>query len=61
LVVRVQLLQDVLEQLHTDYQGRMVSTMSWGTSGSTTESTAGDAGREFLDRIVDHFWALAQG
>lgn len=53
-------LQDVLEQLHTDYQGRMVSTMSWGSSGSTAESTAGDAGREFLDRIVDHFWALAQ-
>ncbi|MEU5433245.1 helix-turn-helix transcriptional regulator [Streptomyces sp. NPDC020719] len=53
-------LQDVLEQLHTDYQGRMVSTMSWGTSGTPADQTTGDAGREFLDRIVDHFWALAQ-
>ncbi|MFD9795045.1 helix-turn-helix domain-containing protein [Streptomyces sp. NPDC059070] len=52
-------LEDVLEQLHTDYQGRMVSTMSWGTSGAA-ESTAGDAGRDFLDRIVDHFWAVAR-
>ncbi len=50
-------LEDVLEELHSAYQSRMVATLSWGT---TTQDT-GSAGREFLDRIVDHFWELARG
>ncbi|MFF3320843.1 helix-turn-helix domain-containing protein [Streptomyces sp. NPDC002889] len=50
-------LEDVLQQLHTDYQSRMVATLGWGAASDGT----GDAGREFLERIVDHFWDLALG
>ncbi|GGT29947.1 DNA-binding protein [Streptomyces kurssanovii] len=50
-------LQDVLQQLHADYQSRMVATLSWGAASDDT----GEPGREFLDRIVDHFWELARG
>ncbi|MFJ8073207.1 helix-turn-helix transcriptional regulator [Streptomyces sp. NPDC096176] len=50
-------LQDVLQQLHTDYQSRMVATLSWAAASQDT----GGAGREFLERIVDHFWELARG
>ncbi|GHE42918.1 DNA-binding protein [Streptomyces capitiformicae] len=42
LLLDKRLLQDVLQEMHTDYQDR------------TT------AGREYLDRIVDHFWTLVQ-
>ncbi|WP_307710493.1 helix-turn-helix domain-containing protein [Streptomyces sp. V1I6] len=49
-------LQDVLQQLHTDYQARMVATLSWGAASDDS----GEPGREFLDRIVDHFWELAR-
>ncbi|WP_267244544.1 helix-turn-helix domain-containing protein [Streptomyces sp. PR69] len=51
------LLEGVLERLHSDYQSRMVATLSWG---DTTHDTA-EPGRDFLDRIVDHFWELAEG
>jgi transcriptional regulator with XRE-family HTH domain len=50
-------LEDVLQQLHTDYQSRMVATLSWG---STSQDT-GEPGRDFLERIVDHFWDVARG
>ncbi|MFF8384648.1 helix-turn-helix domain-containing protein [Streptomyces kanasensis] len=49
-------LEEVLQRLHADYQSRMVATYSWGDSGGS----GGEAGREYLDRIVDHFWALAR-
>ncbi|MCX4819476.1 helix-turn-helix domain-containing protein [Streptomyces sp. NBC_01142] len=49
-------LEDVLAQLHTDYQSRTVATLSWGSTSADT----GEAGRDFLDRIVDHFWELAR-
>lgn len=52
------LLEDSLQQLHQDYQGQMVASLSWGDGGAA--NTAGDAGRDFLDRIVDHFWAAVQ-
>ncbi|MFJ4469257.1 helix-turn-helix domain-containing protein [Streptomyces sp. NPDC089424] len=45
-------LEAVLQELHSQYQGQMVATLSWG--GGSRET--GDNGREFLDRIVDHFW-----
>ncbi len=48
-------LEEVLQRLHADYQARMVATYSWGESGGS----GGEAGREYLERIVDHFWALA--
>ncbi|MFH8464852.1 helix-turn-helix domain-containing protein [Streptomyces sp. NPDC017991] len=43
-----------LRALHTEYQGRMVPTLSWGAGPAAAE--ADDAGRDFLDRIVDRFW-----
>lgn len=49
-------LEEVLQQLHADYQARMVATYSWGDSGGSS----GEEGREYLERIVDHFWALAR-
>lgn len=53
------LVQDVLEQLHTDYQALMVSTLSWNTTGRDRAGTAGEEGREFLDRVVEEFWRTA--
>ncbi len=52
-------LEPVLEQLHADYQSKMVATLSWG--GASGTAGAGDAGREFLADIVAHFWAFAGG
>ncbi|MFG2572224.1 helix-turn-helix domain-containing protein [Streptomyces sp. NPDC048481] len=48
------LLEDTLQELHQDYQGRMAATLSWG--GGSAARDASDAGDGFLDRIVDHFW-----
>ncbi|MFI5745403.1 XRE family transcriptional regulator [Streptomyces sp. NPDC051644] len=52
-------LQDVLEQLHTDYQALMVSTLSWSSTGAERAGATGDAGREFLAKIVERFWQTA--
>ncbi|MFD3548796.1 helix-turn-helix domain-containing protein [Streptomyces sp. NPDC058655] len=52
-------LERVLEQLHGEYQSRMVATLSWG--GGEGAAGRGDAGREFLAGIVDRFWTLAVG
>jgi hypothetical protein len=49
-------LENVLQVLHQDYQGRMTATLSWG--GGAADSHAG--GRDFLDRIVDHFWSAVE-
>ncbi|MEV5879116.1 helix-turn-helix transcriptional regulator [Streptomyces sp. NPDC052101] len=49
-------LEDVLRELHEDYQGHMAATLSWG--GGSKESS--ESGREFLDRIVADFWARVQ-
>nr|WP_246101616.1 helix-turn-helix transcriptional regulator [Streptomyces cyaneus] len=51
------LLEDVLQELHQDYQGQMTATLSWGDAGSDSSA----AGREFLDRIVERFWAKVGG
>lgn len=53
------LIQDVLEKLHADYQALMASTPSWNTGGRDRAGTAGDAGREFVDRVVEEFWRTA--
>ncbi|WP_078598803.1 helix-turn-helix domain-containing protein [Streptomyces davaonensis] len=45
------LVEDALQELHREYHGQMVATLSWGGDGGTSA-----AGREYLDRIVDHFW-----
>ena len=52
------LLVDTLQELHQDYQGQMVASLSWGEGNAAGD--ASEAGREFLDRIVDHFWAALQ-
>ncbi|WP_394430295.1 helix-turn-helix domain-containing protein [Streptomyces sp. SGAir0957] len=46
--------EDVLHEMHLEYQALMTSTLSWG-GGASAQS--GDAGREFLDRILDEFWS----
>ncbi|MER5471235.1 helix-turn-helix transcriptional regulator [Streptomyces sp. NPDC002935] len=48
------LLETVLEELHTDYQGLMVATLNWGGSAATG---SGESGRDFLDGVVGHFWS----
>ncbi len=45
------LLADALQELHQDYQRQTTAAPSRG---------GGDAGREFLHRIVDRFWAAVQ-
>jgi len=52
------LLEDTLQELHQDYQGQMAATLSWGDGDAASDSS--EAGRDFLDRIVDHFWAAVQ-
>lgn len=52
------LLENVLEEMHTDYQGQMVATLSWGGGSAAADSS--ESGRDFLDRIVDHFWSMVQ-
>ncbi|MEU5521618.1 helix-turn-helix transcriptional regulator [Streptomyces sp. NPDC052079] len=49
-------LEEALHRLHQDYQGHMAATLSWGGG----RGDAGDSGREFLDRIVDHFWTAVE-
>jgi transcriptional regulator with XRE-family HTH domain len=51
-------LESSLRRLHQDYQGQVVASLSWG--GNSAARQAGDAGRDFLDRIVEHFWTRAQ-
>ncbi len=46
-------LENVLQVLHQEYQGLMTATLGWGGGGAD----AGAEGRDFLDRIVEHFWA----
>ncbi|MEV6836427.1 helix-turn-helix transcriptional regulator [Streptomyces sp. NPDC051133] len=47
-------LEEVLQELHQDYQGQMVASLSWGGNSAATASS--DAGREFLGQIVEDFW-----
>jgi transcriptional regulator with XRE-family HTH domain len=52
------LLEDVLREMHTDYQNLMTATLTWADGTAATES--GDAGRDYLDGIVGHFWSLVR-
>ncbi|MFJ4829931.1 helix-turn-helix domain-containing protein [Streptomyces sp. NPDC088747] len=52
------LLENVLEEMHTDYQGQMMASLSWGEGPAASE--AGEAGRDFLDGIVGQFWSMVQ-
>ncbi|MYR42735.1 helix-turn-helix transcriptional regulator [Streptomyces sp. SID5910] len=51
-----QILEEVLQELHQDYQGHMVATLSWGGGGGDSSA----AGRDYLDRIVEHFWTVVR-
>ncbi len=51
--------EDVLRQMHEDYQSRMARTLSWGSGASSDAS--GEAGRDFLEKILEHFWGLVRG
>ncbi|RVU20429.1 XRE family transcriptional regulator [Streptomyces antnestii] len=46
-------LDDVLQEMHLEYQALMAATLSWG--GGAGQGT-GDAGREFLEGVLDDFW-----
>lgn len=52
-------LQDVLEQLHTDYRSLMVSTPIRSSTGTERAGSTGDAGRVFLAEILERFWRTA--
>ncbi|MFD5080768.1 XRE family transcriptional regulator [Streptomyces sp. NPDC058371] len=52
------ILEEALQELHTDYQGQMTATLSWASGSAAGDSS--DAGRDFLDRIVDNFWSMVQ-
>lgn len=52
------LLEGVLEEMHTEYQGQMVASLSWGGGSAATD--AGESGRDFLDQIVGQFWSMVQ-
>ncbi|MFF8974577.1 XRE family transcriptional regulator [Streptomyces sp. NPDC014995] len=52
------LLEEALQELHRNYQGHMVATLRWGDGSAAGE--ASDTGRDFLDRIVETFWAAVR-
>ncbi|MFF4949142.1 helix-turn-helix domain-containing protein [Streptomyces chattanoogensis] len=47
-------IQEVLQELHGEYQAGMAGTLNWGGGGGAGE--AGEAGRAFLARILAEFW-----
>ncbi|MEH0418429.1 helix-turn-helix domain-containing protein [Streptomyces sp. B21-083] len=51
-------LESTLQELHRYYQGQMAATLTWADGSATTEASR--IGRDFLDRIVEHFWARVE-
>ncbi|MFD2688029.1 helix-turn-helix domain-containing protein [Streptomyces phyllanthi] len=49
------LLEVVLQELHTAYQERVTTGLTWANGTAATD--ASEAGRDFLDHIVDRFWS----
>ncbi|MFI1733100.1 helix-turn-helix domain-containing protein [Streptomyces acidicola] len=49
------LVEDVLRELHSAYRSTTTAGLTW-TKG-TAWTDADDAGRDFLDHIVDRFWS----
>ncbi|MPY61340.1 XRE family transcriptional regulator [Streptomyces spongiae] len=52
------LLQDVLRQLHIAYQRTRTAGLTW--AGGTAAPEAHEAGRDFLDHVVDRFWSTVE-
>lgn len=50
--------EDVLRQLHVVYQGILAAGLTW--AGGTAAADAHEAGRDFLDHIVDRFWSTVE-
>ncbi|MEU7578291.1 helix-turn-helix transcriptional regulator [Streptomyces sp. NPDC041068] len=50
--------EGALRRMHEDYQSRMARTLSWG--GGASSDASGEAGRDFLDHVLDHFWTLVR-
>lgn len=44
--------------MYTEYQGQMTATLNWGSASAAAGS--GESGREYLDRVLDHFWSTVQ-
>ena len=53
------LIQDVLEQVHTDYQDLMKQALDWSGPGHERHGSAGEAGRAFLAHVLERFWRTA--
>jgi len=51
--------EDALRQMHDDYQSRMARTLTWGSGAGSDAS--GEAGRDYLERVLEHFWGLVRG
>jgi hypothetical protein len=41
--------------MHAEYQSMMVATLNWGSPGASASD--GADGRDFLDGVVERFWA----
>ncbi|WP_348539195.1 XRE family transcriptional regulator [Streptomyces sp. LBL] len=57
------LLEDTLRTLHRQYHRQSASTLRWGGGGGgggRGGDDAVDSGQDFLDRVIDHFWATVQ-
>ncbi|MFD9395101.1 XRE family transcriptional regulator [Streptomyces sp. NPDC060000] len=52
------LLEETLQDLHRAYQGQLAATPSRGDGSAADE--ASEAGRDFLNRIVDTFWTTLE-
>jgi hypothetical protein len=52
------LLEDVIQEMHTEYRIQMTAGLSWANGTAATET--GEAGRDFLDHIVERFWSAVE-
>lgn len=52
------LLEDVLQEMHTEYQGLMTVGPPWAHGTLAIDPAV--AGRDYLDQLIDRFWTLVQ-
>ncbi|MEU4795817.1 helix-turn-helix transcriptional regulator [Streptomyces sp. NPDC023327] len=58
LAVERRPVEGALRQMYDDYQSRMARTLNWG--GGAGSDASGEAGRDYLDRVLEHFWPLVR-
>ncbi|WP_078618297.1 MULTISPECIES: helix-turn-helix domain-containing protein [unclassified Streptomyces] len=51
-------IEEVLAEMHASYQGELVPTPVAGGFAGVAATASGDAGREFLERVVGVFWEM---